>query len=216
MGSAAATAGRGGPAVSPAAPTEPVGVAALIRTSTLDLQDPVASYRRQLRSIRAWLPYGWYIAAVFADVESGGIDIEHRSRTGSWRVLTDAGLQRDGGIADMLAEAASPEPRFAVVACEDIERSARDTYNALKIEKELSRNGIMLAATDEPPQIEGANATMILVRRVKQGVAEWYRLQLRLAGGKPVITVPLPSAGPAPWPAARAQGAGWSLRPGSS
>jgi hypothetical protein len=66
-----------------------------------------------------------------------------------------------------------------VVACEDIERSARDTFNALKIEKELARNGIMLAATDEPPQIEGANATMILVRRVKQGVAEWYRLQLR-------------------------------------
>ena len=122
---------------------------------------------------------GWYIAAVFADVESGGIDIEDRSRTGSWQVLTDAGLQRDGGIADMLAEAASPEPRFAVVACEDIERSARDTFNALKIEKELARNGIILAATDEPPQIEGANATMILVRRVKQGVAEWYRLQLK-------------------------------------
>ena len=139
----------------------------------------MASYRRQLRSIQTWLPVGWYIAAVFADVESGGIDIENRSQTGSWRVLTDAGLQRDGGIADMLAEAASPEPRFAVVACEDIERSARDTFNALKIEKELSRNGIILAATDEPPQIEGANATMILVRRVKQGVAEWYRLQLK-------------------------------------
>ena len=164
---------------SPAGRAEPVGVAALIRTSTLDLQDPVASYRRQLRSIQGWLPYGWYIAAVFADVESGGIDIENRSQTRSWHVLTNAGLQRDGGIADMLAEAASPEPRFAVVACEDIERSARDTFNALKIEKELARNGIILAATDEPPQIEGANATMILVRRVKQGVAEWYRLQLK-------------------------------------
>jgi DNA invertase Pin-like site-specific DNA recombinase len=139
----------------------------------------VASYRRQLRSIQGWLPAGWYIAAVFADVESGGLDLEDRSRTGSWQVLTGAGLQRDGGIADMLAEAASPEPRFAIVACEDIERSARDTFNALKIEKELARNGIMLAATDEPPQIEGANATMILVRRVKQGVAEWYRLQLK-------------------------------------
>jgi site-specific DNA recombinase len=115
VGSAAGTAGPGGPAVSPAAPAEPVGVAALIRTSTLDLQDPVASYRRQLRSIQGWLPAGWYIAAVFADVESGGIDIENRSQTGSWQVLTAAGLQRDGGIADMLAEAASPEPRFAVV-----------------------------------------------------------------------------------------------------
>ena len=110
VGSAAGTAGAGGPAVSPAAPTEPGGVAALIRTSTLDLQDPVASYRRQLRLIRTWLPYGWYVTAVFADVESGGIDIEHRSQTRSWRVLTDSGLKRDGGIADMLTEGASPEP----------------------------------------------------------------------------------------------------------
>jgi DNA invertase Pin-like site-specific DNA recombinase len=125
------------------------------------------------------MPPGWYIAAVFADVESGAIDIENRSKTGSWHVLTGAGLQRDGGMADMLAEAASPEPRFAVVACEDIERSARDTYNSLRIERELSSNGIILCATDEPASIEGANATMILVRRVKQGVAEWYRLQLK-------------------------------------
>jgi site-specific DNA recombinase len=36
-----------------------------------------------------------------------------------------------------------------------------------------------LFATDEPASIEGINATTVLVRRVKQGVAEWYRLQLR-------------------------------------
>jgi hypothetical protein len=62
-------------------PAEPVGVAALIPTSTLDLQDAVASYRRQLRSIQGWLPNGWYIAAAFADVESGGLDIEDCSQT---------------------------------------------------------------------------------------------------------------------------------------
>ena len=113
-------------------------------------------------------------------------------------MLTGAGLQRDGGIADMLAEAASPEPRFAMVACEDIERSARDTFNALKIEKELARNGIILAATDEPPQIEGANATMILVRRVKQGVAEWYRLQLKEKIWKGLQEPTWPAGTPAP------------------
>ena len=59
------------------------------------------------------------------------------------------------------------------------ERSARDTFNALKLEKELSRQGIPLFATDEPASIEGINATTVLVRRVKQGVAEWYRLQLK-------------------------------------
>jgi hypothetical protein len=52
-------------------------------------------------------------------------------------------------------------------------------FNALKLEKELSRQGIPLFATDEPADIEGVNATTVLVRRVKQGVAEWFRLQLK-------------------------------------
>ncbi len=30
-----------------------------------------------------------------------------------------------------LAEAVGPAPKFAAVVCEDIERSARDTFNAL-------------------------------------------------------------------------------------
>jgi site-specific DNA recombinase len=167
----------------PAAPgtltAEPVPVAIAARTSTLLLQDPVASVRRQIRACQAWLPAGWFIAAVYSDVESGATDLDARSRTESHRVLTDAGLPRDGGMADLLAEAASPAPRFAVVVCEDIERSARDTFNALKLEKELSRHGIPLFATDEPADIAGGNATTVLVRRVKQGVAEWYRLQLK-------------------------------------
>jgi site-specific DNA recombinase len=158
---------------------EPVPVAILARTSTLLLQDPVTSIRRQIRSCEQWLPAGWFVAAVYSDVESGATDLEARSRTDSWRVLTDAGLRRDGGMADLLAEAASPSPRFAVVVCEDIERSGRDMFNALKLEKELSRDGIPLFATDEPADIAGVNATAILVRRVKQGVAEWYRLQLK-------------------------------------
>ncbi|HTX29549.1 MAG TPA: recombinase family protein [Streptosporangiaceae bacterium] len=88
-------------------------------------------------------------------------------------------MPRDGGMADLLAEACSPTPKFAAVICEDIERSGRDMFNALKLEKELSRQGIPLFATDEPADIEGVNATTVLVRRVKQGVAEWYRLQLK-------------------------------------
>ena len=65
------------------------------------------------------------------------------------------------------------------MVCEDIERSGRDMFNALRLEKDLSRQGIPLFATDEPADIEGVNATTVLVRRVKQGVAEWYRLQLK-------------------------------------
>ncbi len=63
--------------------------------------------------------------------------------------------------------------------CEDIERSGRDTFNALRLEKKLSAAGIPLLATDEPIDIAGMNATTILVRRVKQGIAEWFRFQLK-------------------------------------
>ncbi|MBV9380271.1 MAG: recombinase family protein, partial [Streptosporangiaceae bacterium] len=158
---------------------EPVPVAILARTSTLVLQDPLASLRRQIRSCAAWLPGGWKIAGYYWDVESGGIDLEDRSQGDDWRQFADAGIPRDGGMADLLAEAKAPAPRFAAVVCEDIERSGRDTFNALKLEKELSAQGILLFATDEPASVEGANATTVLVRRVKQGVAEWFRLQIK-------------------------------------
>jgi site-specific DNA recombinase len=162
-----------------AAPAEPVPVAILARTSTLALQDPAASLGRQIRSCQAWLPAGWYVAGHYWDIESGGLDLEARSLGDGYRAFAEAGLPRDGGLADLLAEAKAPLPRFAAVVCEDIERSARDTFNALKLEKALSREGIPLFATDEPASIEGINATTVLVRRVKQGVAEWFRLQLK-------------------------------------
>ena len=160
-------------------PGEPVPVAFVGRTSTLELQDPVASLRRQIRSCQGTLPSGWFIAAWYWDIESGGLDLEHRSQGDAHQRFTAAGIPRDGGMADLLAEAASPMPRFAAVICEDIERSGRDTFNALKLEKKLSRQGIPVFAADEPIVIDGVNATTVLVRRVKQGVAEWFRLQLK-------------------------------------
>ena len=171
----ASAAGGGGLA----GPGEPVPVAFVGRTSTLELQDPVASLRRQVRSSTAALPPGWFIAAWYWDIESGGIDLESRSQGEAYRKFAAAGIPRDGGMADLLAEAASPVPRFAAVICEDIERSGRDTFNALKLEKKLARQGIPVFATDEPIVINGVNATTVLVRRVKQGVAEWFRLQLK-------------------------------------
>ena len=133
------------PGITPGPVTaEPVPVAFIGRTSTLALQDPRASLRRQLRSAQSWLPPGWFIAAVYWDIESGGIDLEARSQGDDYLQFTDAGLPRDGGMADLLREAASPQPRFAAVICEDIERSGRDMFNALKLEKELSRQGILL------------------------------------------------------------------------
>jgi site-specific DNA recombinase len=157
---------------------EPVPLAFLGRTSTLVLQDPVASMRRQLREVQDKLPPGWFIAAHYWDIESGGMDLDQRGH-GTAHELVDVGIPRDGGMADLLAEAAGPAPRFAAVMCEDIERSGRDTFNALKLERQLADAGIPLFATDEPIDIGGMNATTLLVRRVKQGIAEWYRFQIR-------------------------------------
>ena len=159
-------------------PTERVPVAFLGRASTLALQDPRASMRRQLRAVQAKLPPGWYIAAHFWDIESGGLDLEARGH-GTGHEQVDTGIPRDGGLAALLAEAGGPSPRFAAVMCEDIERSGRDTFNALRLEKKLTAAGIPLLATDEPIDVAGMNATTILVRRVKQGIAEWYRFQLK-------------------------------------
>jgi DNA invertase Pin-like site-specific DNA recombinase len=159
-------------------PAEAVPVAILARTSTLALQDPYASLSRQISSAREWLPDGFYVAGYYWDVESGGLDIEQRGH-GTYGQLTARGLPRDGGLADLLAEAKAPQPRFAAVVVEDIERSARDTYNSLKLERQLADQGIPLFATDEPADITGISPTTILVRRIKQGVAEWFRLQLK-------------------------------------
>jgi len=81
-------------------------------------------------------------------------------------------VPRDGAWWRCSPEAKSPSPRFAVVMCEDIARSGRDTYNALKLEKELSAAGIVLLAADEPIDIAGTSATTLLVRRMTQPVAE--------------------------------------------
>ena len=158
--------------------TAPLPLAFLGRTSTAIVQDPVSSMRRQARSAQEKAPPGSFIAAWFWDIESGGLDIEQRGH-GTAHETVNVGLPRDGGLAALLAEAASPAPRFAAVMCEDIERSGRDTFNALKLERQLGDAGIPLFATDEPINVEGMNATTILIRRVKQGIAEWYRFQLK-------------------------------------
>jgi hypothetical protein len=53
-----------------------VPVAFTGRTCTLVMQDPAASLRRQVRECQAKLPPGWYIAAYYWDIESGGLAID--------------------------------------------------------------------------------------------------------------------------------------------
>ena len=168
-----------GPGTGPARPAVPVPVAFCGRTSTLEMQDPVASMRRQLRTAETSLPPGFQITAWYWDIESGALDLADRSQGDAWRqVAEQVGIPRDGGVADLLAEACGPAPRFAVVVCEEIERVARDTLASLTLEKELAKRGIAIFAADEPASVEGAGPTTILVRRVRQGVADYFRLQM--------------------------------------
>jgi site-specific DNA recombinase len=134
-----------------AVPAELFPVAVLARTCTLELQDPRASLRRQIRTCKVWLPAGWFIAAVYWDIESGALNLEARSQGDAYRAFAGAGIPRDGGLADLLTVAKAPAPKFAVVVCEDIERSGRDTFNALKLEKELPARECRSSRPTSPP-----------------------------------------------------------------
>src|ERR1700690_1197308 len=100
MGSTAPAATGGGTAAGgPVAPQQPLPVVFTGRTSTSDLQDPVASLRRQVRECQAKLPAGWFIAAYYWDIESGGMDIAERGHgTAHEQFLDTIGIPRDGGL----------------------------------------------------------------------------------------------------------------------
>ncbi|WP_179279228.1 hypothetical protein [Actinomadura mexicana] len=47
-----------------------------------------------------------------------------------------------------------------------------------QIENTLEKLGIPLWASDEPINLNGKRSSQVLTRRVKQGVAEWYVLEM--------------------------------------
>ena len=148
--------------------------------------DPTISLPRQLRNSRDALPDGYVIVAHFYDVESGRKNLDERGHSRAHEQF-DIPIPRDGGIQDLLAEAARPDRRFVAVISESIERVARRTYFGTKIEHELEQSGVALLAADEPLALGAATprggwsrkrATPVLTRRVKQAIAEWYVLQM--------------------------------------
>ncbi|MFD3705826.1 recombinase family protein [Nocardia sp. NPDC058658] len=147
------------------------------------MQDPTLSLPRQLGSctkVLAGLPQNVIITAHFYDVESGRSDLDKRGR-GTAHEQFAIPIHRDGGIADMLTEAAAPERRFDIVICESIDRIWRRTVFSTRIEHKLQSLGVALLAADEPIDLaRGASprATNVLTRRVKQGIAEWYVLEM--------------------------------------
>ena len=183
-----------------AGPGEPVPVAFLGRTSTLEMQDPRASLRRQIRAAQAWLPPGWFITAWYWDIESGGLDLEARGHGQAWRAVRRGHPpRRRHGRPARRGRVPGPEVRRRGLRGH---RAVRPGHlQRAETGEEAVPAGIPLFATDEPAVIEGVNATTVLVRRMKQGVAEWFRLQLKEKTWKGLVEHALDgwNIGPAPY-----------------
>ncbi len=140
------------------------------RVSTEDAQDPSLSLPRQLAACERVLQAGGgEIVAFYWDIESGRKKLSDRGR-GADADRFGVTLRRDGGLPQLLA-ATTNGRGFDAVIVESIDRLSRMTADATRIERDLEQRDIGLFAADEPMT---ANATSILTRRVKQGVAEWY------------------------------------------
>jgi DNA invertase Pin-like site-specific DNA recombinase len=139
------------------------------RVSTDDAQDPSLSIPRQLAACKGAIePAGGDVVTHYWDVESGRKELDQRGK-GNGAGL-GVSVPREGGLADLLEVAANGRT-FDAVIVESIDRLSRMTADATHIERQLEQRDIGLFAADEPMT---ANATAILTRRVKQGVAEWY------------------------------------------
>jgi site-specific DNA recombinase len=168
------------PALTNLAAEEVLRVAFLARTSTDDLQDPTISIPRQLNGVEKALPDRAVIVAYYYDVESGRSELSKRG-TGNAHEKFDIPVPRTGSIKDMMQEACKADRAFDVVMCESIDRIARKTYYSTRLEHLLEEQGVALLAADEPivtTRRKLKNATTVLTRRVKQGISEWYVLDL--------------------------------------
>src|SRR3954452_25338673 len=119
-------------------------VAWMGRTSTDDAYDPTLSLPRQLDNSRNALQPGFVIVAKFYDVESGRKSVERRG-TGPAHQQFDIPIPRDGGIAELLAEAQRQDRRF-VCGCLRVDRAGRPDHLLQHEEYELEQAGVALLA----------------------------------------------------------------------
>lgn len=141
------------------------------RVSSDDAQDPSLSIPRQLLACeRAVGASGGEITCCYWDVESGRKALEDRGQgSRAWRAKVAVPWQ--GGLPELLAATYHGEHPFYAVIVESIDRLSRITADATRIERELEQRDVGLFAADEPMSTD---ATSVLTRRVKQGIAEWY------------------------------------------
>lgn len=110
------------------------------------------------------------IVAYFYDVESGRMDLDDCGCGSNYERFAIS-IARDGGITNLLDEAADPGCRFDVVLCEGISRVARRAYEGLSVERALERADVSLFAVNKPIIVTGSRAQRILQRRINQSVS---------------------------------------------
>ena len=144
------------------------------RVSTEDEQDPTLSFPRQLQNAeRQVAEAGGRIVAHYYDIESGTRSYAARGSGGL--AGFDIPIPRDGGLQDLLADAARRPARFDRVIVESISRLSRNSSVAFRVEDELRQAGVRLCAADEP--LEESFGTIVL-RHVNIGIARGYHHEL--------------------------------------
>ena len=151
------------------------------RVSTEDEQDPTLSFPRQLQNAERQVEEsGGRIVGRYYDIESGTRAYSARGSGGL--AGFDIPIPRDGGLQDLLADAARRPQRFDRVIVESISRLSRNSSVAFRVEDELRQAGVRLCAADEP--MEESFGTIVL-RHVNIGIARGYHnpQKLRLTRG---------------------------------
>ncbi len=113
------------------------------------------------------------IVAHYYDIESGTRSYAAQGPGGL--AGFDIPIPRDGGLQDLLADAAKRPARLDRVIVASISRLSRDSSVVFRVEDELRSAGVRLCATDEP--LEESFGTIVL-RHVNIGIAPGYHHEL--------------------------------------
>jgi site-specific DNA recombinase len=117
-----------------------------------DRDDTELSLVRQYEQCRRALPPEAIITTVFYDVGSSPLNRPHPA---PGRLTIRAGMDavRDGGLADLLAEATSADRRFDCLVTCGPDRLSRDSQRAVELMNELKRAAVPYASPEGDAQI---------------------------------------------------------------
>ncbi len=132
------------------------------------VDDPGKALTAQLRRSAEVLPSSAEITARFADIGSGCAAPADRGCGQSWAAIALPFI-RDGGLADLLAEAGRADRRFDVVVCHADTALARNTMVYQQIRSRLRECGVTLLVAGEPEGNVGSGLESAVRMRLEAG-----------------------------------------------